>query len=130
MQVELDEALRTYMKEAWSLSRICDAQERESFIIAHGTLERALAPRKIAVIGHVAHSKTNLAAAVTTALAPRAPEASPVVTDAPTEAMLNAGMPWLHGIQHMRAGDKRNALSAAYKAMQAALERRQETDHD
>lgn len=35
----------------------------------------------------------------------------------PTAEMNKAGMRWLTGIQHMRAGDKRSALNEAFKAM-------------
>ncbi|WP_190726680.1 hypothetical protein [Pseudomonas typographi] len=38
----------------------------------------------------------------------------------PTDEMNRAGMRWLTGIQHMRAGDRRNALNEAFKAMLAA----------
>lgn len=37
----------------------------------------------------------------------------------PTEEMNKAGMRWLTGIQHLRAGDKRNALNEAFSAMLA-----------
>lgn len=38
----------------------------------------------------------------------------------PTEEMNKAGIRWLTGVQHMREGDKRNALNEAFKAMLAA----------
>ena len=45
---------------------------------------------------------------------------SKLVPVEPTEEMSKAGMRWLTGIQHMRVGDKRNALNEAFKAMLAA----------
>uniref|UniRef100_A0AAU6W2U1 Uncharacterized protein n=3 Tax=unclassified bacterial viruses TaxID=12333 RepID=A0AAU6W2U1_9VIRU len=38
----------------------------------------------------------------------------------PTDEMNKAGMRWMTGFQHMRAGDKRNALNEAFSAMLAA----------
>lgn len=38
----------------------------------------------------------------------------------PTEEMNKEGMRWLTGFQHMRANDKRNALSESFKAMLSA----------
>ncbi|UZB05521.1 hypothetical protein OM948_08730 [Xanthomonas citri pv. fuscans] len=38
----------------------------------------------------------------------------------PTQAMIKAGMRWLTGWQHMRAGDRESALGEAFKAMLAA----------
>ena len=40
----------------------------------------------------------------------------------PTEAMLRAAMPWFKAWQHMRATDRKGALSEAYKAMLSAAE--------